>query len=74
MKIIETGLFAVATVTTYTAFTVFMGKCLEINVDENEERRDQLRQWTCDKGYFNPMATLFFNTEGGTIRSLFHDD
>ena len=74
IRVVETGIFAVLTVSTYTAFTVFMAKCLEINPDTSDEKKDQLRQWTCDEGFYNPLATLFFNTEGGTIRSLFHDD
>ena len=74
LKVLETGFFAVATVTVYTGFTVFMAKCLEVNDDFSEEKKDMLRKWTCDEGFYNPLATLFFNTEGGTIRSLFQDD
>ena len=74
MRIIETGCFAVMTVSTYTAFTVFMARCIEISPDTSDDKRHELRSWTCEDGFYNPMATLFFNTEGGTIRSLFQDD
>lgn len=48
LKVVETGLFAVATVSVYTAFIIFMAKCLEINADTSDEKKDQLRRWTCE--------------------------
>jgi H+/Cl- antiporter ClcA len=74
VKVVETGFFAVMTVSTYVAFTAFVGQCIDENPDWSEEKLSELRHWTCPKGQYNPMATLFFNTEGGTIRSLMQDD
>lgn len=33
---------------------------------------DSYIEWTCEEGEYNPLASLFFNTEAGVIRLLFH--
>lgn len=39
------------------------------NVDAAADDENKMR-FRCPEGYFNPLATLLFNTEGGTIRQL----
>jgi H+/Cl- antiporter ClcA len=37
-----------------------------------DEETDMYNNWTCDEDQYNPLATLFLNTEATTIKSLFH--
>lgn len=32
-----------------------------------------MNRWTCNDDEYSPLATLFFNTEAGSIRSLFNE-
>jgi H+/Cl- antiporter ClcA len=73
IKVVETGCFAVMTVSAYVIFTSAVGGCLSTSEMSTEEI-SELRRWTCPENEYNPLATLFFNTEGGTIRSLFNDE
>lgn len=73
IKVLETGLYAVGTISSSVFFTSKMHKCYDINEALKDEGQTFTR-WTCDEGQYSPLATLFFNTEGGTIKNLFHGD
>ncbi|XP_002740900.1 H(+)/Cl(-) exchange transporter 6 [Saccoglossus kowalevskii] len=76
----------VAMVTTTLAFVAAMtlGECKEIPdanstfVDNNtytiSEIEESVRTFFCDDGYYNDMATLFFNPQETAIKQLFHQD
>jgi hypothetical protein len=70
-KILETGLYAIGTISTSTFFVCHMHKCMEID-EKLKDEGNNFTRWTCDEGQYSPLATLFFNTEGGTIKNLFH--
>ena len=38
---------------------------------QGELAAEELFVFTCPEGYYSPLATLIFNTEGGTIRQFF---
>ncbi|XP_071109076.1 H(+)/Cl(-) exchange transporter 6-like [Haliotis cracherodii] len=77
-KILEAVL--VAMVTTTVAFTAAMtlGECspltveghLNVSLEENVETT--VRTYFCEDGYYNDMATLFFNSQEVAIKQLFH--
>ena len=65
-KVLEVSLFAFLTAMTFYMVSLSLNKCLP--------KSDPLFQFyhsaRCSETEYSPMATLFFNTEGGTIRSL----
>lgn len=64
-KIFECVLFAFMTASTFYGVVVWrQNNCKLKDVTPNEEEFE----FTCPDGYYNPLATLIFNTEGGTIR------
>lgn len=87
-KITEAAFFAFATMSVCTFFVVFGTECTEMALIKEEALEDPIVvkritntiRWDCqvgspgEKEAYNPLATLFFNTEGNTIRSLFSSD
>ena len=47
---------------------IWDGNCVPIAKGDNQAR---LIPFYCPEGSYNPLATLVFNTEGGTIRQFF---
>lgn len=80
-KVLETGLFGLLTITLMTLCIATVGRCQNIpdydpkDLDkaEYQEEIEQLNHWTCNEDQYSQMATLFLNTESGTIKSLFKD-
>lgn len=70
-KILETGMFAIMTISTSTFLVCKLHNCMDIDLNLKDEGNNFTR-WTCEDGQYSPLATLFFNTEGGTIKNLFH--
>ena len=68
-KIAETVVLAFLT-TTVVFFLPLMneGKCQKL---EGLESKEIFRQYTCEEGEYNGLASLFFNTEGQTIKIFF---
>ena len=68
-KIAETVVLAFMT-TTVVFFLPLMneGKCQKL---EGLESKEIFRQYTCEEGEYNGLASLFFNTEGQTIKIFF---
>jgi H+/Cl- antiporter ClcA len=65
-KVIETAVYACATISTFYWVTAAFHDCNSAaGIDEEELKTVR---FTCPEGEFSPMASLFFNTEGGTIR------
>ena len=60
------SLFACLTATTFFMVSLSLNKCLP-KADPTFPFYHAAR---CSEREYSPMATLFFNTEGGTIRSL----
>lgn len=73
-KILETGFFAVATMSVSAFFIILYKDDCQLEGKNKGLEGIKYNSWTCPEGYFNPMATLYFNTEGGTIRALFAED
>ena len=86
MRIIECGLYGMATITLMSIIVIFLQECKPIpdcincegtgakfvaNKKEYENEIDSFIEWNCPDKEYSPLATLFFNTEGGTIRTLF---
>jgi len=80
-KVLECGLFGVATISVMTLLTSKLAGCIKNPLYDEEdmfkpetaEEITNFNPWVCKSDEYNPLATLFFNTEAGTIRSLFHD-
>jgi hypothetical protein len=67
-KVIEALIFAFVTSSTFYAVVVWrQNVCNTIPSTESGE----LRIFTCPTDEYNPLATLIFNTEGGTLKQLF---
>ena len=88
-KVVEAAFFAFATMSVCTFFVVFGTECTEMAPMSEDALEDvtvvkrifNTIRWDCQVGdvagdseAYNPLATLFFNTEGNTIRSLFSSD
>ena len=65
-KIFEVCLFSFATAATFFFVAMSSSNCRKKAPDEVRE----LYEFQCPDGYYSPLATLLFNTEGGTIRSI----
>jgi len=72
----ETVFFGCATISVMVLCVIFLGDCRDIPlIPESkigESESDIYNKWTCADDQYNPLATLFLNTEGATIKSLFH--
>jgi hypothetical protein len=67
-RVIEALIFAFVTSSTFYAVVVWRRNiCNQIPLTESGETRT----FTCPEGEYNPLATLIFNTEGGTLKQLF---
>ena len=68
MKIAEAMLFASISSTIFFLLVVSRQDTCKTPLEESGEIN--LIKFTCSEDKFNPLGTLIFNTEGGTIRSL----
>jgi chloride channel 7 len=67
-KVLECVIFAFMTASTFYGVVVWrQNNCRPKDEIANEEEF----RFTCQDGDYNPLATLIFNTEGGTIRQFF---
>mmetsp|Transcript_6817 Transcript_6817/g.8991 ORF Transcript_6817/g.8991 Transcript_6817/m.8991 type:complete len:410 (-) Transcript_6817:1241-2470(-) len=66
MKILETCFFSLGTASSFLFVTAAVDNCVTIPTDIEEEYIN----FTCTPEQYSPLGTLFFNTEGGTIRTL----
>jgi chloride channel 7 len=68
-KILECMLFAFVTATCfYLVVALRASNCKPVGEEVSAE---ELFEFTCPEGEYSPLATLIFNTEGGTIRQFF---
>ena len=65
-KVLEVSLFAALTSMTFFMVSLTLNKCLP----KSDPIFHFYHNSRCTDREYSPMATLFFNTEGGTIRSL----
>ena len=65
-KVIEVAFFALVTSTTFYMISLKLENCIP-KTDANYKSYHRAR---CQDNEYSPMATLFFNTEGGTIRAM----
>lgn len=86
-RIVETGMFAAATISVMALVVFRFRECKDLptecipkiegttctHAEENEFEavKKAFITWDCPSHKYSPIATLFFNTEGGTIRTLF---
>jgi chloride channel 7 len=70
-KICETMLFSFITASLFFWISASAPTCL---VNDTEGGFDEYYRFNCPEGTYNPTATLFFNTEGGTIRALMNSE
>lgn len=68
-KILEVLLFSLATSSAFYWFPHLYNEC-KPNTQVSEQNLDLLVQYDCQKGYYNPIATMFENEEVGAIRSI----
>ena len=68
-KILEAVIFALASATIYFVVVVGRDEICRYNAGSSLKTTD-LERFRCPENQFNPLATLLFNTEGGTIRSF----
>ena len=64
-------MFGLITISLMTGMIVFVSECYDLPAEESET---YFNQWNCPDKQYNALATLFFNTEAGTIRSLFSEN
>ena len=64
-KILETCLFAGATASTFYLVAVNAHNCIKKSDTDREYYRGG-----CEDGYYSPIASLLFGTEGETIRTI----
>mmetsp|Transcript_35690 Transcript_35690/g.43688 ORF Transcript_35690/g.43688 Transcript_35690/m.43688 type:complete len:273 (+) Transcript_35690:655-1473(+) len=67
-KLLEAALFSLATTTAFYWFPFIFEECRAIGAGSSND--DIIVAGACPKGSYNPLATMFFNTEGDAIRSL----
>ena len=70
-KVLECCIFAFLTSSCFYGVVSWRGnncRPSEATIAENSEEEFK---FTCNNGFYNPLATLIFNTEGGTIRQFF---
>ena len=69
MKPIETAIFSFAITTVFFWSPYVFPKCLTTE-NLNASDIDLAVGFTCPKGKYNPLASLFFNTEGDAIKTI----
>ena len=65
-KVLEVAMFAALTAMTFFFLALSLNRCMP----ESDPEFLYYHSARCAEDEYSPMATLFFNTEGGTIRSL----
>ena len=68
-KVVEVIFFAFATASVFYLIPFMIPHC--------EDKTDAFREYyefTCENDQYSPVATLLFNTEGGTIRSIMNNN
>jgi len=65
-KVLEVSMFSAFTATTFFLVAITLNKC----IPKSDPVFPFYHNARCPENEYSPMATLFFNTEGGTIRSL----
>lgn len=65
-KVMEVSFFAGLTAMTFFTVSLSLNKC----IPKSDPTFKFYHNARCAENEYSPMATLFFNTEGGTIRSL----
>ncbi|XP_077998809.1 H(+)/Cl(-) exchange transporter 6-like [Glandiceps talaboti] len=86
VRILEAVFVAMVTTTLAFVASMTLGQCKEMNsvsisnsnnliasYTENTIN-DTVRGYFCDDGYYNDMATLFFNSQETAIKQLFHQE
>ena len=66
-KVIECGIFAIVTSSVFYLTVLLVSK----NCYKGPENSESTVRFKCPEGEYNPLATLVFNTEGGTLRQFF---
>ena len=68
-KIIETCVFAgVTSIAFYLLVLLSSDHC---TISQQTTREDAEIRWSCQEGYYNPIATIVFNTESGALAEFF---
>ena len=67
---LEAGAFSILTTTCFFWAPYVFSRCVLNDTVESDETKELLVTYTCPKGSYNPLATLFFNTEGAAIGSI----
>ena len=71
LKVLEAAFFSIATTTTfYWCPKLFPNKCTPSSEVVSSSDQDLIVSYDCAPGNYNPLATMFFNTEGDAIRSI----
>lgn len=69
MRPIETALFSLAITTVFYWAPFVFPKC-KTTTGISSTYEALFVPYTCKKGYYNPLATLLFNTEGSAIKTI----
>jgi len=69
VKVLEAGFFCVATTSLFYWTTYKFGSCVKREMDVNEKEQEYYSFW-CEKGNYDPLATIFFASEGEVIRNI----
>lgn len=65
-KVLEVAFFAIVTSTTFFMISIKLDHC----IPKTDASYMSYHRARCQENEYSPMATLFFNTEGGTIRAM----
>ncbi|XP_021372937.1 chloride transport protein 6-like [Mizuhopecten yessoensis] len=75
-RILEAALVAAVTTSVTFGASMALGECSEIPTNfvngTSSSIEDTVRTYFCPDGYYNDMATLFFNSQEEAIKQLFH--
>ena len=70
-KLLEATFFAFLTASAFYSIVLARSdNCYPSGEATSAEIEKEEVRFTCLEGYYNPLATLVFNTEGGTIRQF----
>lgn len=69
-KIFECAAFGFVTASCFYGVVVLRKNNCKLREGTVADQEEEFA-FTCPEGYYNPLATLILNTEGGTIRQFF---
>ncbi|PIK48359.1 putative chloride transport protein 6 [Apostichopus japonicus] len=76
VRVLEAVFIAIVTAAVAFLAAMMLGQCKPLSVDSASTSNisESVRTYFCPPGYYNDMATLFFNPQEEAIKQLFHQE